>query len=278
MPAPLVIAQTTDLHIKPPGELAYRTVDTAAALTHLIVQLKSLRPRPAMVVATGDLVDGASEAAYAHLDRLLTPLDLPFVAIPGNHDDRDLVRRMFPRQQYAQPSGAANLHVALEALDLFLLDSSVPGQPHGHLDRATLSWLDVSLALAADRPALVFLHHPPFATGITHMDRQNLENTRDLARVVASHPRVRLIAAGHVHRAVATVFAGVAASICPAPNHAVDLDLVEARGPAFLTEPPAFHLHAWFPGGRFGHLVTHLVPIGRFGDPHPFFDAQGRPL
>jgi len=65
MPAPFVIAQTTDLHIKPPGELAYRTVDTAAALTHLIVQLKSLRPRPAMVVATGDLVDGASEAAYA---------------------------------------------------------------------------------------------------------------------------------------------------------------------------------------------------------------------
>jgi 3',5'-cyclic-AMP phosphodiesterase len=253
-------------------------VDTGTALTHLIAQLKSVKPRPAMVVATGDLVDSASEAAYAHLDRLLTPLDLPLAAIPGNHDDRDLLRRVFPKQRYAQPSGAANVHVALEALDLFLLDSSVPGQPHGHLDLATLSWLDVSLALAADRPALVFLHHPPFATGITHMDRQNLENAGDLAAVAASHPRVRLIAAGHVHRAVATVFAGVAASICPAPNHAVDLDLVEARGPAFLTEPPAFHLHAWFPGGRFGHLVTHLVPIGRFDGPHPFFDAQGRPL
>jgi 3',5'-cyclic-AMP phosphodiesterase len=278
MTAPLIIAQTTDLHIKPPGELAYRRVDTAAALTHLIAQLKHLRPRPAVVVATGDLVDGASEASYAHLDRLLTPLDLPLAAIPGNHDDRDLVRRVFARQRYAQPSGAANVHVTLEALDLFLLDSSVAGQPYGHLDRATLSWLDVSLASAAHRPALVFLHHPPFATGIIHMDRQNLENARDLAAVVASHPRVRLIAAGHVHRAVATVFAGVAASICPAPNHAVDLDLVQARGPAFRTEPPAFHLHVWFPGGRFGHLVTHLVPIGRFGGPHPFFDAQGQPL
>lgn len=278
MAEPLVIAQISDLHIKPPGELAYRKINTALALTRLIVKLKTLTPRPAIVVATGDLVDSASEAAYAHLDRLLAPLDLPLAAVPGNHDDRDRVRRLFRGQRYAQPSGAANLHLALEALDLFLLDSSVPGQPYGHLDGATLSWLDASLAASADRPALVFLHHPPFVTGITHMDRQNLRNAHDLAAVVAARPRVRLVAAGHVHRAVATVFAGVAATICPAPNHAVDLDLLDAHAPAFRAEPPAFHLHVWFPGDDFGQLVTHQVPIGRFGGPHPFFDAQGRPL
>jgi 3',5'-cyclic-AMP phosphodiesterase len=277
MVAPLVIAQITDLHIKPPRELAYRRVDTAGALTRLIAQLKDLRPRPAIVVATGDLVDDASEAAYAHLDRLLAPLDLPLAVIPGNHDNRDLMRRVFCGQRYTQPSGAANLLLALGALDLFLLDSSVPGQPYGELDRATLSWLDVSLASSDNRPALVFLHHPPFVTGIAHMDRQNLQNARDLAAVVASHPRVRLVAAGHVHRAVTTVFAGVAATVCPAPNHAVDLDLLDASAPAFQIEPPAFHLHAWSAAGRFGHLVTHLVPIGRFAGPHPF-DVQGQPL
>jgi 3',5'-cyclic-AMP phosphodiesterase len=278
MVAPFIIAHITDLHIKPPGERAYREVDTAAALTRLIVQLKNVRPRPSIVVATGDLVDDASEAAYAHLDRLLAPLELPLAVIPGNHDNRDAVRRVFCGQRYARPSGPVNLLLALEWLDLFLLDSSVPGQPHGHLDAATLSWLDVSLAASEDRPALVFLHHPPFVTGIVHMDRQNLRNARELAAVVASHPRVRLVAAGHIHRAVTTVFAGVAATICPAPNHAVDLDLLDERAPAFRLEPPAFHLHAWFAGGRFGQLVTHLVPIGGFAGPHPFFDAQGRPL
>ena len=156
MAGPLVIAQISDLHIKPPGELAYRKVNTALALTRLIAKLKTLRPRPAIVVATGDLVDSASDAAYAHLDRLLAPLDLPLAAIPGNHDDRDRVRRLFRGQRYAQPSGAANLHLALEALDLFLLDSSVAGQPYGHLDGATLSWLDASLASSEDRPAWCF--------------------------------------------------------------------------------------------------------------------------
>jgi 3',5'-cyclic-AMP phosphodiesterase len=278
MTAPLIIAQISDLHVKPPGELAYRKVDTAAALTRLIEHLNRLRPRPAIVVATGDLVDGGGELEYAHLQRLLVPLDLPLAVVPGNHDNRDRVRRLFPGQGYAQPSGPANRHLALDAVDLFLLDSSVPGHPHGHLDGATLSWLDASLACGANRAGLLFLHHPPFATGIVHMDRQNLQNAGDLAAVVARHPRVRLIAAGHVHRAVATMFAGTAATICPAPNHAVDLDLSDAREPSFNVEPPAFHLHVWFAGIGSGKLVTHHVPIGGFGGPHPFFDARGQPL
>ena len=58
------------------------------------------------------------------------------------------------------------------------------------------------------------------------------------------------------------MFAGVPATICPAPNHAVDLDLEQLREPSFKVEPPAFHLHSWFPGEGFGSVVTHQVPIG----------------
>ena len=35
---------------------------------------------------------------------------------------------------------------------------------------------EATLASAPERPALVFLHHPPFKAGIWHMDRQNLLN------------------------------------------------------------------------------------------------------
>ena len=73
-------------------------------------------------------------------------------------------------------------------------------------------------------------------------------------------------------------FAGVATTICPAPNHAVDLDLAELREPSFKVEPPAFHLHRWLPGEGFGSVVTHQVPIGQFDGPHPFFGKDGRLL
>jgi hypothetical protein len=48
--------------------------------------------------------------------------------------------------------------------------------------------------------------------------------------------------------------------------------------PSFKIEPPAFHLHAWFPGDDFGNAVTHVVPIGGFAGPYPFFRPDGRLL
>ncbi|MGA7994918.1 MAG: phosphodiesterase [Bradyrhizobium sp.] len=275
---PVHVAQISDLHIKPPGSLAYGRVDTAAALERCVAALNAFRPRPDFVVISGDLADTPTAEEYQYLKRLLAPLELPFAGIPGNHDSRELMRAAFPSAAYAFSSGPLNQRVEIAGLDLVLLDSSVPGKPHGELDAPTLQWLEAMLATSPDKPALVFLHHPPFKTGIWHMDRQNLLNAADLAAVVSRHPRVQRIATGHVHRATLTIFAGVATTICPAPNHAVDLDLAELREPSFKVEPPALHLHSWFPGDGFGSVVTHQVPIGHFDGPHPFFGPDGKLL
>jgi hypothetical protein len=89
-----------------------------------------------------------------------------------------------------------------------------------------------------------------------------------MARRVALRPSPR------IH----DVCGGGATTICPAPNHAVDLDLAELREPSFKVEPPAFHLHSWFPGEEFGAVVTHQIPIGTFEGPHPFFGPDGKLL
>lgn len=270
----ILVAQISDLHIKRPGQLAYRRVDTAAALSRCIDALNRFTPRPDLVVISGDLADTPAAEEYAHLQTLLAPLQIPFVAIPGNHDDRAMMRAALA-QPYAQASGALNLAAKAGDLDILLLDSSVPGASHGQLDAGTLRWLADALVAPPKRPTLVFLHHPPFITGIDHMDVQNLRNAAELASLLRQHQRVRLVAAGHVHRAALTNFAGVPATICPAPNHAVALDLEARLPPSFNVEPPAFHLHAWFPGDDYGRLVTHWVPIGDFDGPHPFFAKDG---
>ena len=269
-----LIAQISDLHVKPVGVLAYQRVDTAAALERCVRELNRFTPRPDLVVISGDLVDSPSKEAYDHLTRLLTPLELPFAAIPGNHDDRDLMRTALP-QQYASSRGA--LHSAREVggIDVVLIDSVTPGEDHGALDADSLAWLETVLSTSTTRPALLFLHHPPFVTGIAHMDLHNLRNAGDLAAILRRHRRARLVAAGHVHRATLTNFAGVAATICPAPNHAVALDLDERLPASFTIEPPAFHLHVWSAGDDFGAVVTHWVPIGDFDGPHRFFDDRG---
>ncbi len=275
---PIRIAQISDLHIKRPGQLAYGRVDTAKALERCVAALNAFRPAPDFVVISGDLADTPVAEEYHYLVKLLAALKLPFAGIPGNHDGRDMMRAAFLNAAYAFSSGPLNQKIEVGQLDLVLLDSSVPGKPHGELDAPTLQWLDTTLGSSVDRPALVFLHHPPFVAGIWHMDRQNLNNAADLATVIRRHPRVQLVATGHVHRAALTLFAGVPCTICPAPNHAVDLDLDHLREPSFRVEPPAFHLHTWFAGEGFGHVVTHQVPIGEFDGPHPFFGPDGKLL
>jgi 3',5'-cyclic AMP phosphodiesterase CpdA len=277
-PKQLRIAQISDLHIKLPGTLAYRRVDTARALERCVAALNAFEPEPDFVVISGDLADTPAAEEYDYLKRLLEPLKWRFAGIPGNHDSRELMRSSFPNAPYAFASGALNQKIEIGSLDLLLLDSSVPGKPHGLLEASTLEWLEAELAASEDRPALLFLHHPPFIAGIWHMDRQNLHNAGELAAIVRRHKRVRIVATGHIHRAALTMFAGVPCTICPAPNHAVDLDLAKLRAPSFRVEQPAFHLHTWFEGESFGQLVTHQVPIGEFDGPHPFFGGDGKLL
>jgi 3',5'-cyclic AMP phosphodiesterase CpdA len=272
-----LIAQISDLHIKPVGLRAYQRVDTAAALARCIRELNRFLPRPDFVVISGDLVDAPSKEAYDHLLALLSPLEIPFAAVPGNHDDRDLMRAALP-DGYARPSGALHSLRTIGDVDVVLIDSIVPGRDYGMLEADSLAWLDDALAAAPTRPALLFMHHPPFRTGIEHMDVQNLRNAGDLADTLRRHRRARLVAAGHVHRAALTSFAGTAATICPAPNHAVALDLDARLPPSFTIEPPAFHLHAWIPDDGLGTVVTHWVPIGDFEGPHHFFDNHGELL
>jgi len=272
-PRPCIIAQISDLHIKRPGALVCDKVDTAAALTRCVAELNRFRPRPDLVVISGDLADTPTPEEYEHVLALLAPLQIPFVAIPGNHDNREMLRKALPHQLYARPSGALNLMQAVGDLDVVVIDSSVSGAPHGELDGDTLGWLDAILTGSASRPALLFLHHPPFVAGIGHMDANNLHNADALAAIIRRHRRVRLIAAGHLHRATASQFAGVTTMICPAPNHAIALDLAGELPLSFRIEQPAFHLHLWFAGEDFGRVVTHMVAIGEFERPHPFSSA-----
>ena len=150
---PVCIAQISDLHIKPPGVLAYGRVDTAKALGRCVATLNEFDPAPDFVVISGDLADTPTADEYQLLKQLLAPLKLPFAGIPGNHDARELMRAAFPSAGYAFAAGALNQKIEVGELDLILLDSSVPGKPHGTLDAATLRWLEQTLASSADRPA-----------------------------------------------------------------------------------------------------------------------------
>ncbi|MBF5013816.1 metallophosphoesterase, partial [Burkholderia pseudomultivorans] len=137
----MLLAQISDLHIKRPGQLAYRRVDTAAALARCIARLNALVPRPDAVLVTGDLTDFGHDDEYRHLRELLAPLEIPYYLMVGNHDDRAGLRRAFPDRPELQGGEFVQYALDVGSVRVLALDSQVPGASHGDLCDARLGWL-----------------------------------------------------------------------------------------------------------------------------------------
>lgn len=270
----MLIAQFSDTHIKHPGQLAYGRVGTADMLREALAHLHNLPQRPDLLVITGDLVDAGSAAEYEHLKSLLEPSDIPLVLIPGNHDERETLRAVFPDQPASELDGFWQFALSRPEWPLRIigLDTVVPQQSGGLLCAQRLRWLDTTLSEATERPTLVLMHHPPFDTGIGHMDDIGLQGRDGFADILWHHPQVRLVVCGHLHRTIRSTVGGRAVMTAPSTAHTVQLDLARDAAAMFRMEPPAFLLHWW--SGR--DLVSHHVPIGAFSGPHPFFDDNGR--
>jgi 3',5'-cyclic AMP phosphodiesterase CpdA len=270
---PTLLCQISDLHIKTPGSLSYRVVDTAAALRACVDHILGLRQRPDVVAVTGDLTDFGRADEYAHLRQLLAPLPMPVYLLPGNHDDRDALRAAFPDHAYLRQT-ASYIQYAVDAppLRLIALDTTIPRESGGALDVDRLAWLEARLDESRDRPVVILMHHPPFRTGIGHMDEIGLADAKPLEAIVRRYPNVERVLCGHLHRPIDARFAGTIASTCPSPAHQVVLDLAEDAANAFTLEPPGYRLHLW---DRDVGLVSHTAVIGRFAGPYPFHDTSG---
>ena len=267
----MIIAQITDLHVRPEGSRAYNRVPTNDMLRDAIAEVNALAPPPDVVIATGDLVHTGEIAEYEMLRDLLDGFDMPVYLVPGNHDDRDNLRKMFGGTAYL-PAEGDFLHYAVEDYPVRLigLDTLVPGEARGELCTARIGWLAERLADAPDRPTVIFMHHPPFDTGIQHMDVIGLTGAEALGDLVARHKQIERILCGHLHRPIQVRWRGTLAATAPSTAHQVVLDLRPGAEGRFALEPPGYQLHVWSPGLG---MVSHTATIGRFDGPHPFADA-----
>lgn len=264
----MLIAQISDTHIKAHGRLAYGIVDTAGMLRSCIEHIVRMPTQPDAMLLTGDLVDHGHPEEYALLQELLAPLKMPLYLVAGNHDERTALRQAFtgPGFDYlAQADEFLQYAVDLGPVRLLVMDTVVPLEGRGALCEQRLSWLDRRLA-EDSRPTLIAMHHPPFATGIAHMDAIGLEGAGALEEVLRQYTHVERVVCGHLHRSIQCRFAGTVVSTCPSPAHQVALDL-SADGPdCFVMEPPGYQLHLW----QKDRLVTHTCVWGAYAGPYRF--------
>lgn len=251
----MLIAQISDLHVAPADSFMRQFVDSNVLLGRAVEYLNTMTPLPDVVVATGDLTDHGDAEEYGMLGEILARLEVPCFLVPGNHDEPDVLRAVFGTPTYvAGPT--FDYTVEDFPVRLVAIDSTAPGRHDGQLDAAQLLALDATLREQPDRPTFVFLHHPPFETGIWWMDCIGLSGARELEAVVRRHPQVRLVVAGHVHRPVSTVWGSTLLTTAPSTCHQTAVALHPDCPPRITTEPPMLALHQWTGDGFVSHATV----------------------
>lgn len=267
----MVVLQLSDPHIKLAGAADGGESPSSRALREAVAGIGALPSPPDAVIVTGDLADSGAEAEYDRIGELLRPLTMPVYVLPGNHDDRDRMLRRFGPQGASPLPGFVQFVVDLGPTRLVGLDTVVPGSGGGRLDAVRLDWLDARLAEAPDRPTLLCLHHPPFATGLTVFDEIGLDGADRLAEIVARHRQVEVVAAGHVHATMIRRFAGSMAVTCASTAHQFVADPRQSTKLVAAVGPPAGLRHVWSAASGW---VTQPIPLGQIGPIRTLHDGE----
>lgn len=266
--------QITDTHIVAPGALAYGRSDTAEALRRALATITAKLPLLDgidCVVITGDLTDHGTPAEYAHFASLIADLDLPWLAVPGNHDQRDAMRAAFADAPWMPDSGPIHWVRDFGAFSVIGLDTLLEGAHHGALCADGLAFLDATLCTIGAQPVIIATHHPWMHAGIPAMDTDNLRNGGAMMARLEAHPGPVRMISGHVHRAVTGQLGSVTCQIAPATCHAVRTDHRPGLEPQLVLEPGGFTVYRWI-GSSGAGLVSDVIPSGVFPGPWPFSD------
>lgn len=266
--------QITDTHIVARGALAYGRSDTAIALQRAIETINAKLPVLDDIdcaIVTGDLTDHGTAEEYAHFASLMGALDLPWRAVPGNHDRRDAMRAAFSDTSWMPKEGPIQWAQDFGPFSVIGLDTPLEGARHGDLSPEGFAFLDAALSAIGDQPAVIATHHPWMHSGIPAMDADNLRNGAVLMDRLESHPGPVRMISGHIHRAMTGQIGRITCQIAPATCHAVSTNHQTGPDPELVLEPGAVTVYRWQASIGCG-LVSDTIPSGRFSGPWPFQD------
>lgn len=246
--------QVTDCHLYADTQKTLLGLNTQFSLDQVLQLVGQQNPAIDAIVATGDLAQDASAAAYARLFKQLHHFAAPIYWMKGNHDDLEPMLASFA----AERARVSPCVAELGDWSIVLLDSTIPGRAPGVLYQQDLDFLEQALANARGKHLLVSMHHHPISMGSAWLDAQVIANADKLFAILDAEPRVRGLLWGHVHQAYDGWHANVklmsTPSTCVQFKPGSDDFVIDTKAPGYRW----LDLHA---DGRIDTAVERIDPI-----------------
>lgn len=237
------LIQITDPHVGPARDYRLAGVETLETLRQVLAEIGSSPALPEIICATGDIAADGSAAAYRLFTQQIQFLELPYQWLPGNHDDKQVIREGITATPYWPL-------LELGAWRVLSLDTAVPSAVGGRLAGEELDFLAHQLEREPEAPTVVFMHHPPVPVGCAWLDAQRVANAAELEAILRRHHNVRALFTGHVHQEFQAHWAGTEVYTTPATCFQFRPQSADF---AIDRQPPGYRWIELHPDGR---LVT----------------------
>jgi Icc protein len=191
------IIQITDLHVFADPAARLKGIPTRDTLADVLAQVQGRHSDLDYLIITGDHTHDELPETYQQLADMLSPWKDRMFQIPGNHDDRALIRDVFAGT--GGPGECVTFSATVGEWKLIGLDSQLPGEVAGRIEPEQLAWLQARLNENPNQPTALFVHHPPVSVESEWMDAIGIQNAGELVRIIEQSPQVRLVCSGHVH-------------------------------------------------------------------------------
>jgi 3',5'-cyclic AMP phosphodiesterase CpdA len=257
----MLIAQLTDIHLgyelNNPDEPNISRFDAALSW------LKNLSVMPDMLFLTGDLTDHGDVASYERLRDMIADLPFPVHLCVGNHDDRAVLRQVFP--DIPMTDGFVEYVIDRPEARFIVIDTLEEGTHGGAFCTARAARLRRYLSeTPVNKPVMIALHHPPIETGIPWMTAEHDDYWVEMLDGAIGDRKNVTIICGHIHRSITTNWRGRMLTICPSTAPQVSLELAPIDPDAADNRPL---ITAELPGGALhmlngGSFVTHHMAVG----------------
>jgi 3',5'-cyclic AMP phosphodiesterase CpdA len=170
-----------------------------------------------LVLVGGDLSTTSLAEEFQKGALFLKQLNLPWIAIPGNHDKytyRSCRKQHFyryfankrkeitdPVEFFTLQKHGVEVHKIGKGWYVVALDTTLATNPYsseGIISQKLQDYLDEALQLIPEDASILMLNHYPFFQN--DVSRHALKRGKSLQKQIERHPRIKLYLHGHTHR------------------------------------------------------------------------------
>ncbi len=193
------ILQLTDLHVLKGADTRLKGIPTRALLQDVVRHVTDSGLQFDHVIVTGDHTHDELPESYAAVREILNPWIDRLWQVPGNHDDRIVMRSVFGDRITGTGQELINFSFEAGTWLCLGLDTHVPHSVPGLIDGDQVDWVRLQLAASKASFAALFFHHPPVDVGSLWMDPIGLTGKELLQDLFRLEFRIRIVCCGHVH-------------------------------------------------------------------------------